>query len=102
MQRRLVDDAISDKINNWMDRYLMVCSSGDSAYHVLVGKLLHGIVRLQPRNQARFVNIIHDSAAVVEGGSRLPIRSNIFICRGSTQRRISFVNGRMPLDPVAQ
>lgn len=45
VQRRLVDDAISDKINNWMDRYLMVCSSGDSAYHVLVGKLLHGIVR---------------------------------------------------------
>ena len=45
MQRGLVDDAIAHPIIAWMERYLMVCSSGETAYHVLIGKLLHGIVR---------------------------------------------------------
>eukprot|EP00434_Breviolum_minutum_P014043 symbB.v1.2.012385.t1/scaffold855.1/size157659/11 len=45
VQRGLVDDAIAHPIIAWMERYLMVCSSGETAYHVLIGKLLHGIVR---------------------------------------------------------
>eukprot|EP00435_Cladocopium_sp_Y103_P030379 s901_g7.t1 len=45
VQRGLIDAAIIHPISAWMDRYLMVCSSGETAYHILIEKLLHGIVR---------------------------------------------------------
>ena len=48
VQPGLIDAAIIHPIGAWIDRYLMICSSGETAYHILIEKLLHGIVRLVP------------------------------------------------------
>mmetsp|Transcript_56231 Transcript_56231/g.131710 ORF Transcript_56231/g.131710 Transcript_56231/m.131710 type:complete len:1318 (-) Transcript_56231:144-4097(-) len=45
VQRGLVDDAIVHGVPSWMGRYLTVCTSGETGYHVLTGKLLRGIVK---------------------------------------------------------
>jgi len=45
VQRGLVDDAISEGIQDWMERYLTVCTCGETGYHVIIGKLLRGIVK---------------------------------------------------------
>jgi len=45
VQRSLVDDALATGIDGWLPRYLLVCTTGETGYHVVIGKLLRGLLK---------------------------------------------------------